>query len=852
MTAVALRGLWGRKLRAILTALAIILGVAMISGTYVLTDTIDKAFNTLFVQTYADTDAAITGKSAFDTDFSQPPPFSEDVLAKVKALPDVSAAAGSVTDFGQLTKKDGEAIDTRGAPPLVFGLDTSEERFNPLKLTSGSWPARPDQVLIDQGTADKQDYTVGDTIGVSTKDGVKQFTISGVAKYGTVDSIGSATFAVFDVPTAQKLFGKVGKLDGIQVAAKEGVSPQQLVDEIKPILPAATQVQTGVQEASDATKDIEGFTKFVRYFLLAFGGIALFVGAFVIFNTLSITVAQRVREFATLRTIGASRRQILGSVILEALVIGFLASVVGLFLGLGLAKGLNGVLVAFGLDLPTAGTVFGTRTIVVSLLAGTLITLIAGLFPAIRATRVPPIAAVREGATLPRSRFARFAPFLAALTTILGILLLVYGSFVNGIGVGQRLGALGVGCLILFVGVALISSHVVKPLASVLGWPARRFGGAAGRLAQENSMRNPNRTASTAAALMIGLALITFVAVLAAGLRDSVGQAIGDQVSADYVVGPDDGFTPFEPSVDKAIASVPGAEAVGVRGDQGKAFGDEENVTGVDPATIASAYVFDWRDGGSNAVLDDLGKDGAVVEQSFANDHELAVGKSFELLTPAGKTVDFTVKGIYEAPPFFKMLGAVTIPAATFDSAFSDPLNLYTFVNTAGGQSPAAQQQLEEAVKPFPSVELDTQAGFIKSQQDSINPFLNLLYVLLALSVIVSLFGIVNTLVLSVFERTRELGMLRAVGMTRRQVRRMIRHESVITASIGAVLGMLLGLFLAGLVTQALSSEGVVFSVPVGSLIIFLVIGVIAGIFAAIFPARRAARLNVLQALQYE
>ncbi len=852
MTAVALRGLAGRKLRAILTALAIILGVAMISGTYVLTDTIDKAFKTVFTEAYASSDAVITGKEAFTTDTGQPPPFPESVLADVRALPGVASAVGGISDSAQLTKKNGDTVSTQGAPSLAFGIDFADPRFNALKLTAGNWPSGPREVAIDAGTADKNGYEVGDTIGVVAKGPAEQFTITGIAKYGSIDSIGSATIAAFTIPEAQRLFNKVGKLDGVQVASKPGVTPQQLVDQINPILPSGTEVQTGDQQAEDQTKDIEGFTKFIRYFLLAFGGIALFVGAFVIFNTLSITVAQRVREFATLRTIGASRRQILGSVILEAFVIGLIASVIGLFLGLGLAKGLNSVLASFGLDLPQAGTVFGTRTVIVSLIAGTLITVLAGIFPAIRATRVPPIAAVREGATLPRSRFSKFSPFIAAITVILGVLLLVYGSFVHGIGVGQRLGALGVGCLILFVGVALISSYIVKPLARIIGWPARRFGGASGRLAQENSIRNPSRTASTAAALMIGLALITFVAVLASGLRDSVGQAISDQVSADFVVVSDDGFTPFEPAADAAVAAVPGAEAVGVRGDRGKSFGKQENVTGVDPTTIASVYVFDWRDGGSDAVLRDLGRNGAVIEQAFANDHNLSVGETFSVLTPAGKTADLTVKGIYEAPPFFKMLGEVTMPVKTFDSVFESPKNLYTFVNTEGGATPEAEQQLQKALVPFPSVKLDTQAGFTKSQQAAINPFLNLLYVLLALSVIVSLFGIVNTLVLSVFERTRELGMLRAVGMTRRQVRGMIRQESVITAMIGAVLGMVLGLFLAALVTGALSSEGVVFSVPVISLIVFLVIGVLAGIVAAIFPARRAARLNVLEALQYE
>jgi putative ABC transport system permease protein len=339
--------------------------------------------------------------------------------------------------------------------------------------------------------------------------------------------------------------------------------------------------------------------------------------------------------------------------------------------------------------------------------------------------------------------------------------------------------------------------------------------------------------------------------MFASGLKSSISNAVNDQVNASYVVVSDDNFTPFEPSVDETLAGVPGTEVVGVRGGRGKAFGDEENVTGVDPATIANVYNFDWTDG-SNAVLADLGENGAVVEQKFADDHNLATGSGLQLLTPNGNTLDLQVKGIYDAPAFWQMLGSVSIPTQTFDSSFNDPRNLYTFINTQGGASPQAQQELEQAIADFPAVKVDTRDGFSQAQQDSVNPLLYMFYVLLALSVVVSLFGIVNTLVLSVFERTRELGMLRAIGMTRRQVRRMIRHESIVTALIGAALGLALGIALAALVTAALSSEGLVFSVPVISLIVFVIVAILAGIAAAIFPARRAAKLNVLQALQYE
>ncbi|MDQ3866953.1 MAG: ABC transporter permease, partial [Actinomycetota bacterium] len=676
------------------------------------------------------------------------------------------------------------------------------------------------------------------------------------------------------------------------------------------------------------------------YFLLAFAGIALFVGAFVIFNTLSITVAQRTREFATLRTLGASRRQVLWSVVLEAFVIGFLASVIGLFAGLGLAVGLNTLLKSFGGDLPTTGTVFATRTIVVSLVIGTVITLLAGVFPAIRATRVPPISAVREGAALPPSRFARFSPYIGGLVIALAIVLLAYAMFVDDLGTFQRLLSIAVGVLLLFVGVAMLSSRTVRPLAVgtnpvakwalvaasalfypitlalwlvryglygsdrpagkraqalgagalilaaivalialaisvtlalVIGfvvvltflvlWALRAAGrfhpewpvefpnvrpeGSASGLAKENSRRNPGRTASTAAALMIGLALVTFIAVLANGMKASNRGAIEDQVHSDYLLTAEDGFTPFVAGAGDALEGARGTEVVTpVRSDLAKVDGEDGYLTGIEPETIAAAYTFEWKSG-SGEVLRSLGRDGAVVAKDFADEHDLKVGSPMTLLVPSGKRLRLFVKGIYEPPPFFPILGAVSIPKATFDGLYERPRNQYVFVNVPGEPSDADTRMLERLVADFPDAKVQTREQWIDQQDEDFNDFLMFLYALLALAVIVSLFGMVNTLVLSIYERTRELGMLRAVGMTRRQVRRMIRQESVVTALIGAVLAIPLGILLAALVTRALSQFDIEFAIPWAQLAVFAVIAVVVGIFAAIAPARRAARLNV-------
>ncbi len=856
MMGVALRGLFGRKIRSLLTALAVVLGVAMISGTYVLTDTFQKAFDSIFSESYAGTDAIVSGKQLLEFSSSGRAPVPAALLEEIRALPEVGAAAGGIFDIqsnsnpAQLVDAEGKKIGgAGGSPTFGVGLDSSELRFSPLSLTEGKWARGADQVVIDANTANDEGFGVGNVVGVAAFGPVKQYEITGIAKFGSVDSIGGATFAVFDVPTAQALFRKEGHFDSISIAAKQGTSPEELVQALDPLVPATAEVQTGAaQAAADAADTNEGIA-FITYFLLGFGGVALFVGAFVIFNTLSITVAQRTREFATLRTLGGSRRQVLVSVVLEGFVIGLVASIIGLFLGLGVGKGMNSLFVAFGIDLPQAGTVFATRTIVVSLIVGTTITVLASIVPALRATRVPPILAVREGSTPPPSRFAPYAPYVALVTIAIAILSLGVGLFAPGIETAPMLLLLGVGTIALFLGVALLASRLVQPLAAVVGWPAQKLGGMAGELARENSIRNPSRTASTAAALMIGLALVTVVAVLGGALRTSTQDAVRDQVAADYIVTSQNGFDPFPVAAGDAVAAASGvAVASSVRFDQALADGTEGDVTGVDPRTISSFYDFAWAEG-SDTALGELGADGAVVTKSFADDRNLALGSRFPLETASGKKIDMVVRGVYDPSDLAPLLGKVTISQQAFDTGFPRPRNLFTFVDVGDAANVSG---LEQTVASFPDAKLHTESEFVTSRTKEFSTILNLLYVLLAFSVVVSLFGMVNTLVLSVFERTRELGMLRAVGMTRQQARRMIRHESVITALIGAAMGIPLGIFLSFLMTQALSQYDVRFALPIVPLVLFTCVAIVAGVLAAILPARRASRLNVLEALQYE
>jgi putative ABC transport system permease protein len=854
VTRVALAGLAGRKLRAALTAIAIVLGVAMVSGTYILTDTIQSAFSTVFTQANKNSDAVVSGKSAIGNDNNSnnspsTPSLPASLLPRVQALPQVAEASGGISDSAQLVGHNGKVISRGGAPGLAFSYTPAGQRFNPLTLTNGTWPNGPNAIAIDADTASKDNFSIGDQIGVVARGPVQRFRIVGTVKFAGVSSLGGATMSIFSLPTAQRIFHKQGRLDSINVASKSGTSPGALVHAIQPLLPPGSQVKTGQQQAQQQTKDTSGFISIFKSFLLAFGGIALFVGSFVIANTLSITVAQRTRELATLRTLGATRRQVLISVLLEAFVIGVLASIVGLFLGFGLAKALNGLLVSFGIDLPQTGTVFATRTVVVSLVVGVLITMLAAIRPALRSTRVPPIAAVREGSVLPPSRFARFGQSAALATVSAAVALLLVGLLVGGLSTAVRLIALGLGTILVFVGVAMLAPSLVPPLVRVLGWPATRIGGGAGKLARGNARRNPSRTASTASALMIGLALVTLVGVLAAGLKSRFGNAVDQVFVANYAVTASDNFTPIGVSSENALRHVPGVLVVsGVRAGDGKAFGSKIRVTGVS-GDVSRVISVKWQ-AGSPRTPAELGNDGAFVSHDYAKAQHLTVGSPVAVQTPSGSTLRLRLRGIFSPPKGGSPYGDVTISTARFDASYQTPENLYTFVNMVGGVTAANTHTLDAALSGFPDAKLQTKSQFKSNQLQGVNSLLNLLYVLLSLSIIISLFGIVNTLVLTVFERTREIGMLRAVGMSRRQLRRMIRHESIITALLGATFGIPLGVALALMVGVAIKYPA--FTIPWGTLVVFVIAAVLAGIIAAIFPARRAARLNVLAALQYE
>jgi putative ABC transport system permease protein len=852
MLAISLRGMAARKLRTVLTALAVVLGVALISGTYILTDTINRQFDSIFATVSKGIDVSVSPKKIFNTDNgTNPPAFPQTLVAKAQQVPGVQKASGGVFDNGTIVGNNGKKVGSGGAPNFITNPEPAP--FDPFHYVSGHPPTANNQIAIDSFTAKKQHWHVGSTVRVGGQGPATPYTVVGIAKFGSVDSLAGAAIAIMPLDQAQRVLDKVGKLDGIDIQAQPGTSAQALVPRVQTALGTSVTVRTGSDQAKKDANDTKAGLSFLQTLLLVFAGVALFVGAFMIFNSFSITIAQRTRELSMLRTVGASRRQVLGSVLGEATVMGLLASVTGLVVGIGLAGGLKALFKAVGADLPGGGTVIQARTIIVSLVVGTLVTVIASLSPAMRATRIQPIEGVREGAVLPPTRFSRLKSPIGIVTLILGVGLMALAVFGGNTGSAVWLPLL-FGVVFVFIGTAMFSSKLVRPIASIVGRPLESLRGVTGQLARENSTRNTARTASTAAALMIGLALVSGVTIFAAGLKKSVNDAIDKSVRAGVVVENKDGWSPIPAAAGKQIAQVPGVSVASpIRMSQARVAGvsGTPDMTGVDPATLPSVYQIEWKKG-SNQTLQSLDGTGALVSDSWSKSKHRSVGDKITLTTQNGRHTTFTIEGTYKNNAHF--LGDISVTTTALAQAAQVTQDQFVFVGLKPGANPDSVKAAAGRVlsAQYPTAEAVTKSGFKKEQTKWIGQISAFFYVLLSLSVIVSLFGIVNTLVLAIYERTRELGLLRAVGTSRRQVRQIVRYESVITALIGAVCGTALGVFFAVILSRPLASEGFKLSFPVGTLVILLILAGLAGVLAAITPARRAARLNVLEALAYE
>jgi putative ABC transport system permease protein len=848
---IALRGLFARKLRTFLTGFAVVLGVAFVAGTFVFTDTIDNSFKDLFERAHKGEDVAIEAHQAVKEDFGAPPTMATGTLDKVKGLPGVKAAEGDVNADGTLLDKKGDPITSGGPPTLILSAST-DSTFQALDYPEGSAPANADQIALDRTTADKYGWKVGDRVTLAGRAPKKAYTVSGIVTLGGSNSTGGARYAVLQLPEAQRVTGHDG-YDSISLAASGGTSPEQLKATVKRALGSGYTVRTGKEAAAQQAKDLSSALGFIRTALLVFAGVALLVGGFLIFNTFSVTVAQRTREFALMRTLGASRRQILNSVLAETIVIGLLASVLGIVAGLALAPGLAALLASFGLDLGTTTIVVEPRTVIVGLIIGLVATVVSGIVPARRATRIEPVEAMRDAVTPGVGKLRRRRLVSAGLVGGLGLAVLLVALFASPGTAGTTASLLGLGVVLMMFGTAMLAPVLVRPLSSLIGRPLQRFQGLTGRLARENAVRQPQRTAVTASALMIGLALVVFVAIFAAGLKATVDKGIDDQVLAAGIVMHKDGFSPLPSASAKALESVDGVSVVSpVRFASGKVQGvnGNQSASGVDPATAPEVLRLKIKSGPSDA-LGRLTDGTAIVGKDFASSNHLGIGKTLHITTPLGLKRDYRVIATYDSS--VGVIGGMVLTANALERDWNAKDIAYALVGAKPGVSPTALRDREKtALSGFPTTDPMTIDDFKADQRKQVDQLLGLIYALLSLSVIVALLGIVNTLALSVHERTRELGMLRAVGMTRRQVRRMVRAEAVITAVIGAVLGVALGVAFAAIVSRPLASEGFAFAIPVGTLITLLVLAAIAGTVAAIPPARRAAKVDVLRAVTTE
>lgn len=838
MRQVTLRGLFAHKLRLALTALAIVLGVTFISGTFVLTDTLNSTFSTLFTSVYSKIDFQVRGVAQFGNGAGATRnPLPESLLARVQGVPGVAAADGNVEGYAQFIAHDGKAISST-VGTIGIGWDP-DPQLSSLHLIAGNPPAASDDVVMDAATARSYDFSVGQRVRILGA-GLKSpqtFTITGIAQFGSADNLAGQTLAAFTLPTAQRVTGETGLFNFIDVIARPGADKAAVQRSIAQVLPSDAEVVTGQTIINEDQNTVTQALSFFNTALLIFALISLFVGAFTIYNTFSIIVGQRTRELALLRVVGASRRQVLRSVLTEATIVGFVSSAIGVGLGVAAAVGLEALLSGFGTSLPAGPLTFEPRTAIVGLAVGTLVTVVSAIGPARNAVRIPPVAALTgraadgAGASPARRRLVS-----ATALTVFGVLLL-------GIGLSRPVVALvGAGAVCVFIGVAMLAPAVVRPLAGLIGRPLARWLGTPGQLGRQNSMRSPRRTAQTASALMVGLALVSAMAVFGASLSESATSSVDQAISADLLISVN-GSGQLSDSVPAAVAAVPGVTAANtVYRNQFEFRSTLATLTGVTTQNLADTVILRMTSGSAAA----LGQGGLLIDSTTATNDHLSVGDTVPVRFAYTGPATIRIGGIYQAN---SVIQSYLVSSAYFLAHFRAPHPGAVLVRTNG--SPGVETAISNALAPYLNVQVQTRAQVEQAQVSSVNQLLGLVYALLALAVLIALIGIVNTLMLSVLERTREIGLLRAVGMRRPQVRAMIRSESVILATFGAIIGIVIGTLL-GLALVS-SVHGITeTSVPWARLVEFLVLAALLGLVAASWPARRAARLDVLAAIAAE
>jgi putative ABC transport system permease protein len=844
MFTLTLKAILANPKRFLLTGVAVVLGVAFMSGTFVLTDTIKRSYDDLAVDVYDGTDAVV--RSASSTEGAGPHGATARgtvdgaTLDAVRAVPGVATAEPQVVGAAVVVGRDGDLLDDNPhrAVPIAVAWQSSPE-LNPLELVAGEAPGA-DGVVVDRSSADAGGFAVGDTVRVVGPTGPRELRVSGIATYAGSDDAAGAQVVAMAPATAAEVLGTGGRFTAVQVVAEDGVSQDQLRDRLATALDGgAVEVLTG-SEMTDEAADTTGSLPFVGVFLLSFALTALVVGAFVIYNTFSITVAQRTRETALLRAIGARRRQVLRAVRFEAFLTGVAASAVGVAAGVGMAKGLRAVLEAFGMELPSGATVVAPRSIVVSMAVGVVVTVVAAWVPARRAAKVAPIEALRESALGGAATSVRRVVAGVAVVAA-GALLLAQG--LSGAGVG----AVGMGALATFLGVAMLGPVIAGRFAAVVGSPLPRLRGTAGSLAQQNAMRNPRRTAATASALMIGIGLVAFITVFAASAKASMAESVDSAMRSDFIVTTQFGMGGLDTDVARRIDELPETGAVtALRYFDTEVAGVATSASAVDPQRVEASVELDVRDGR----IADLGAHGVAVRHDVAVERGIGVGDTVELAFAETGVQAFDVVAVYGTK---EPMGDYVISHQAFDANMAVDVDNDIVVSRADGVSAGDTRRAVDAVlADYPTAELMTEEEFTDSMAGAIEQVLNLVYVLLAMALLIALFGIANTLALSVLERTREIGVLRAIGMSRSEVRSTVRWESVLIALLGTSLGSVIGLGFAWALTTALEDQGFnTFAVPTGQLAAIVTLAALAAVVAAARPARQAANLDILAAVQH-
>jgi len=836
MLKATLASLVARKLRLALTAFAVVIGVAFMSGSFVLSDTLTNTFDKLFQEVNKGKDVVVEPKPAFGKAHEGAgEPIPAATLDAIRKVDGVAAAEGSVFGIGQLLDKNGKVAG--GFGPTIVNNPVTDSKLNTSTYNQGRPPGAPGQMGLDRGTAKTLKVGLGDRLTLVTPNGKVDLTVTGIFTFGSSNSAAGATLVEMPTTQMQQLFDRVGTYDGIDVRGNQGLTQEQLRDRVAQVIPATAQADTAKKAAADQSKSVGQFVSFLRIGLTGFAFVALFVGSFIIVNTFSILVTQRTRELGLLRALGASRRQVLGSILGESVGVGVIGSLIGLAGGVALAFLLSAALNSF-MGGASSTLVISPMSLLIPFVLGTTITVAAALYPGIRGSRVPPLAAMRETDGGGDGGLGRRA-IAGGVTTAAGA-----GSFAYGLTTGPAI-MIGLGALVLFIGLALLLALAARPLAGAIGLPLARTG-AAGKLGVANAKRNPRRTAATASALMIGLALIGSVGTFAASASASFAALIDKSVRADLVVQPQGFAAGFGGDITSKIAALPAADrSTPIRGGEVRAAGSSRNLTALDAADT-DLLALEVKQGSASTIL----KGDLLVDEKLAKKNGWQVGRQIEVVYARTGPTQARIGGTFAQN---QLAGEFVASLDTYNRNFTTNLDIVALVNAKPGQLAQLRQQVKAVTDDNPTVKVQTRSEFQAGQRSQINQAVYLVYALLALSVVIAVIGIINTLALSVFERTRELGLLRAVGMHRVQVKRMVRTESVIVSILGGTVGLAVGVVLGAAFVRSLATEGIdKLALPVGQLLAGLVFAGLTGVVAALFPARKAAKMDILRAITVE